>query len=100
MRIALRNSIAAMPIRCAGFMTMLLLVGGDSEVAKGTLALLRGCGRRVVSTTRRPERVNSETLLLDLSAPLEWRAIVFQESFGSAVAVYQGTWIRQGAKDN
>jgi dTDP-4-dehydrorhamnose reductase len=50
---------------------MLLLVGGDSEVAKGTLTRLRDCGRQVVSTTRRPERVNSETLLLDLSAPLE-----------------------------
>jgi hypothetical protein len=35
----------------------------------------------------------------DLTAPLEWRAIVFQEPFGQAVAVYQGTWIRQGASE-
>lgn len=35
----------------------------------------------------------------DLSAPLEWRAIVFQEAFGNAVAVYQGTWIRQGGSE-
>lgn len=33
---------------------------------------------------------------IDLDAPLEWRAIVFQETFGQAVAVYQGTWVRQG----
>src|SRR6185436_1990077 len=31
----------------------------------------------------------------DLTAPLDWRAIVFQEAFGQAVAIYQGTWIRQ-----
>lgn len=33
---------------------------------------------------------------IDLDAPLEWRAIVFQEAFGQSVAVYQGTWVRQG----
>ena len=50
---------------------MFLAVGGDSEVAKGTLAALRDCGRPVLSTTRHQERVNSETLMLDLSAPLD-----------------------------
>ena len=50
---------------------MLLLVGGDSEVAKGTLALLRDLRRPVVATTRHPEWTNPETLLLDLSAPLD-----------------------------
>lgn len=35
-------------------------------------------------------------LRFDLSAPLEWRSILFQEAFGHAVAVYQGTWVRQG----
>jgi hypothetical protein len=35
----------------------------------------------------------------DLMLPLEWRAIVFQEPFGHAVAIYQGTWIRQGASE-
>lgn len=35
----------------------------------------------------------------DLSAPLEWRAFVFQEPFGQAVAVYQATWIRQGGAE-
>ncbi|MFT3765323.1 MAG: IMP dehydrogenase [Minicystis sp.] len=36
---------------------------------------------------------------LDLTAPLEWRPIVFQEAFGHAVAVYQGTWVRQGGTE-
>lgn len=36
---------------------------------------------------------------IDLTTPLEWRSIVFQEAFGQAVAVYQGTWIRQGGND-
>jgi hypothetical protein len=35
----------------------------------------------------------------DLGAPLEWRSIVFQEAFGQAVAVYQGTWIRQNGSE-
>src|SRR5262249_43136729 len=38
-------------------------------------------------------------LRFDPTAPLEWRAIVFQEPFGQAVAIYQGTWIRQGGMD-
>jgi hypothetical protein len=36
---------------------------------------------------------------IDLDAPLEWRAIVFQEAFGQSVAVYQGTWVRQGSHE-
>jgi hypothetical protein len=35
----------------------------------------------------------------DLTAPLEWRALVFQEAFGQAVAIYQGSWVRQGAAE-
>ncbi len=35
----------------------------------------------------------------DLRRPLEWRSILFQESFGTAVTLYQGTWIRQGASE-
>jgi hypothetical protein len=35
----------------------------------------------------------------DLTRPLEWRSILFQESFGQAFALYQGTWIRQGASE-
>lgn len=36
---------------------------------------------------------------VDLNAPLEWKPIVFQEAFGQAIAVYQGTWIRQGGTE-
>jgi hypothetical protein len=36
---------------------------------------------------------------VDLNAPLEWKPIVFQEALGQAVAVYQGTWIRQSATE-
>ncbi|MCC6557093.1 MAG: IMP dehydrogenase [Polyangiaceae bacterium] len=35
----------------------------------------------------------------DLGVPLEWRAFVFQETLGQAVALYQGTWVRQGANE-
>jgi hypothetical protein len=36
---------------------------------------------------------------VDLNAPLEWKPIVFQEAFGQAIAVYQGTWIRQSSTE-
>ncbi len=35
----------------------------------------------------------------DLSRPIEWRSILFQESFGSAVTLYQGTWVRQNGAE-
>ncbi len=35
----------------------------------------------------------------DLAAPIQWRSMVFQEPFGEAVAVYQGTWVRQGVEE-
>ncbi|AUX41396.1 uncharacterized protein SOCE26_028080 [Sorangium cellulosum] len=38
--------------------------------------------------------------VFDLAAPLEWRAFVFQEALGQqAIAVYQGTWVRQGTSE-
>jgi hypothetical protein len=36
---------------------------------------------------------------VDLNAPLEWKPIVFQEALGGAVAVFQGTWIRQSGAE-
>lgn len=36
---------------------------------------------------------------VDSNAPLEWKPIVFQEAFGQAIAVYQGTWIRQSSTE-
>ncbi len=35
----------------------------------------------------------------DLTAPLEWRALVFQEPFGQVMTLYQGTWIRQNGSE-
>jgi hypothetical protein len=35
----------------------------------------------------------------DLTRALEWRSILFQESFGQAFALYQGTWVRQGTSE-
>jgi hypothetical protein len=35
----------------------------------------------------------------DLTRPLEWRSILFQEQFGQALTLYQGTWIRQGGEE-
>jgi len=35
----------------------------------------------------------------DLSRPIEWRSILFQESFGTAVTLYQGTWVRQNGAE-
>jgi hypothetical protein len=36
---------------------------------------------------------------VDLDAPLEWKPIVFQEAVGQAIAVYQGTWVRQSGTE-
>lgn len=38
-------------------------------------------------------------MLFDLARPLEWKPLLFQESFGQSLALYQGTWIRQGASE-
>ncbi len=64
------------------------------------------CLDRVVSTDARGAAVTLDGRQLsvgersiDLTAPLEWRSIVFQEAFGQAVAVYQGTWVRQAGAE-
>lgn len=66
----------------------------------------RGCFDRLVLSDARgaPLTLEANELragerVFDLSAPLEWRGLVFQESFGPAIAVYQGTWIRQGSSE-
>ena len=35
----------------------------------------------------------------DLTSQLEWRALMFHESTGQTAALYQATWIRQGAAE-
>ncbi|NUQ78530.1 MAG: IMP dehydrogenase [Polyangiaceae bacterium] len=58
--------------------------------ARGAPLVLNGGERRELRVGDR---------VLDLSAPIEWRGIVFQEGLGQAIAVYQGTWIRQGSTE-
>src|SRR5215470_5387408 len=45
---------------------MLLLVGGDSEIGRAAEAHLRR-RHRVVTTTRRPQRVSADRVMLDLA---------------------------------
>ena len=40
-----------------------------------------------------------DSFAFDLTAPLEWRALVFQEPFGQVMTLYQGTWIRQNGSE-
>lgn len=61
-----------------------------------------GCLDRVISTDTRGAVVvlddgelRVDQMAFDLTAPLEWRALVFQEPFGQVMTLYQGTWIRQ-----
>lgn len=65
-----------------------------------------GCLDRVVVTDTRGETILLDggelriaQLAFDLTAPLEWRALVFQEPFGQVMTLYQGTWIRQNGAE-
>lgn len=40
-----------------------------------------------------------KNVAFDLTRPLEWEPLLFQESFGEAVALYQGTRVKQGADE-
>lgn len=92
-------------------------IGPDGEpiaLAPATLSALLdalaqrspGCLERFVLTDARGaalsldgRELHAGGRVFDLSAPLEWRAFVFQEALGQAVAVYQGTWVRQGTSE-
>lgn len=55
-------------------------------------------------STGSPLELDGETLvvrgqLFDLTRPLEWKPLLFQESFGQSLALYQATWIRQGSSE-
>jgi hypothetical protein len=85
---------------------ILLPPAGFASLLEALLALDPMCMERLVLTDARgtPLLLDARELRLgervfDLSAPLEWRGIVFQEAFGQAIAVYQGTWVRQGATE-
>lgn len=65
-----------------------------------------GCLERVIVTDTKGEKVVLDegelrvaALAFDLNAPLEWRALVFQEPFGQVMTLYQGTWIRQNGSE-
>lgn len=65
-----------------------------------------GCLDRVVVTDTKGAKVVLDegelrvaSLAFDLNAPLEWRALVFQEPFGQVMTLYQGTWIRQNGSE-
>lgn len=45
------------------------------------------------------DQLRVDSLAFDLHAPLEWRALVFQEPFGQVMTLYQGTWIRQNGSE-
>lgn len=64
------------------------------------------CVERIVASDARgaPFKLDGRELMIgdrrfDLDAPLEWRPFVFEEAFGQAIAVYQGTAIRQGGSE-
>jgi len=52
-----------------------LLVGGDSEIAGATFAAMRADGRKVITTTRRSDRLGlADRIFLDLAVPLgDWQ---------------------------
>lgn len=85
----------------------LLLSPEDLAALVDALAELSpACLDRFVLTDARGASLTLDGRLLsvgdravDLTAPLEWKPIVFQETFGAAVAVYQGTWVRQGGTE-
>jgi hypothetical protein len=92
-------------------------IGPDGEpvllAATDFVALVDGlaaedprCLDRVVVTDTRGAKVILDDrelrvaqLAFDLSSPLEWRALVFQEPFGQVMTLYQGTWIRQNGSE-
>jgi hypothetical protein len=85
---------------------ILLPPAGFATLLDALLAIDRASIERLVLTDARgtPILLDARELRLgervfDLGAPLEWRGIVFQEAFGQAIAVYQGTWVRQGATE-
>jgi len=65
-----------------------------------------GCLDRVIVTDTKGAPVvlddgelRVDRFAFDLTAPLEWRALVFQEPFGQVMTLYQGTWIRQNGSE-
>jgi hypothetical protein len=65
-----------------------------------------GCLERLVLTDARggaltldSRKLHAGDRTVDLTVPLEWRPLLFQEEIGPSLAIYQATWIRQGATE-
>ncbi|EYF05235.1 IMP dehydrogenase [Chondromyces apiculatus] len=77
-----------------------------AALVEALMAMAPGCQDRVLLTDARGAPVGLEGREMraggrsfDLDTALEWRAFVFQEALGQAVALYQGTWVRQGSSE-
>ncbi len=76
-------------------------------LVQALVELDHGAEGRVVLSDQRGDsiRLEGDDLLVrgvhfDLSRPLEWKPIMFQEQFGQAFTLfYQGTFVRQGASE-
>ncbi len=81
------------------FLGLLQALGAIDRACFERLVLSDARGAPLVldGRERRELRVGDRTF--DLAAPIEWRGIVFQEGLGQAIAVYQGTWVRQGSTE-
>ncbi|QPH52604.1 sugar nucleotide-binding protein [Pontivivens ytuae] len=66
----------------------ILVVGGDSLVGGGVIRHLKSQGRPVFATTRRPDTLDGERLLLDFERPEEFDV---PEQVGSALVIAAAT---------
>jgi dTDP-4-dehydrorhamnose reductase len=65
-----------------------LVVGGDSLVGGETLRALRGRGRLAFGTTRRPQTVDGDRILLDFERPETWQV---PDHIGRALVIAAAT---------
>lgn len=75
------------------------LVGALAEHSPACLDRVILTDARGASLTLDGRNLSIGDRVVDLTAPLSWRSIVFQEAFGQVVAVYQGTWVCQGGTE-
>jgi hypothetical protein len=83
----------SMALSAADAEQMLRVVSGWSPGALDRVFLCDAGGEPVV-LDRAELRVGGKRI--DLSAPLEWRALIFQELGSHAASLCQATWVRQG----
>ncbi|HLM76690.1 MAG TPA: IMP dehydrogenase, partial [Polyangiaceae bacterium] len=81
------------------FLRLLQALGHVDRACFERLVLSDARGAPLVLDGRERRELHVGDRVFDLAAPIEWRGIVFQEGLGQAIAVYQGTWIRQGSSE-